>query len=106
MLLSELIEIIIVLALSTSLKIVNSAFLLTADALISTGMADLGYTYVNIGIVQFPFENNHVGFCFAHSSVLSFMADDCWSSLLRNLKVCCNSGLLVIKNVLASCSCE
>ncbi|KAI0519325.1 hypothetical protein KFK09_006768 [Dendrobium nobile] len=32
----------------------------TADALISTGLADLGYRYVNI--------------------------DDCWSSLLRNLK--------------------
>ncbi|KAJ6831627.1 alpha-galactosidase 3 [Iris pallida] len=32
----------------------------TADALISTGLADLGYIYVNI--------------------------DDCWSSLLRNLK--------------------
>lgn len=32
----------------------------TADALVSTGLADLGYNYVNI--------------------------DDCWSSLLRNLK--------------------
>lgn len=35
--------------------------------------------------------NNHADYHVANFSDLFFMADDCWSSLLHNLKVCCRS---------------
>lgn len=71
----------------------------TADALVSTGLAELGYNYVNIGIplgsiqgllplgTSSFFKKNKIKFL---SLVCCFMlasSDDCWSNVKRGKKV-------------------
>ena len=69
---------------------------LTADALVSTGLSKLGYTYVNIGTVEsFLLSVLHI-FSFwlsimsqATDEILNFLSckDDCWAEIARDVKV-------------------
>lgn len=62
-------------------------FVHPADALVSTGLADLGYVYVNIGTIL-AFEMNILRVvCACWTYLILLTADDCWSSATRNSKV-------------------
>ncbi|XP_078436432.1 melibiase family protein isoform X2 [Wolffia australiana] len=56
----------------------------TADALVSTGLADLGYVYVNIG--GFTMNCSMFSLFIAASDLTIFTADDCWSASRRDAK--------------------
>nr|XP_011458441.1 PREDICTED: alpha-galactosidase 1-like isoform X1 [Fragaria vesca subsp. vesca] len=67
----------------------------TADALVSTGLSKLGYTYVNIGTsASFFFLFNICTYVFVLPSILSqvltenfhFLKDDCWAEIARDVK--------------------
>ncbi|XP_044455288.1 alpha-galactosidase 3 isoform X1 [Triticum aestivum] len=63
----------------------------TADALVSTGLADLGYNYVNIGTLLSFTPVNVVGlhevFCvLSLTHIGPYFSDDCWSYVKRGNK--------------------
>ncbi|XP_044494456.1 alpha-galactosidase 1-like isoform X2 [Mangifera indica] len=69
----------------------------TADALVSTGLSKLGYTYVNIGRLQLWLEVSLSGkgffsYHYCHKLLtmdnkkICFFLDDCWAEIYRNDK--------------------
>ena len=58
--------------------------------MVSSGLADLGYIHVNIGTLPFEPDSSLLFFLYVTASCFTsfcFVADDCWSNLLRDSKV-------------------
>lgn len=73
---------------------------MTADALVSSGLAELGYVYVNIGTFPVNFKNR-VFFMFwfiLELTIFQISADDCWSAQKRDSKVI--SSLFPARNLI------
>lgn len=81
----------------------NKLFCLSADALVSTGLAKLGYNYVNIGkplCSNVTFIKKKIILKYSNPSLIFFklqkhmtwklinwLSDDCWAELQRDSKV-------------------
>lgn len=73
-------------------------FQLIADALVSTGLSKLGYTYVNIGMFLW-FYHKYLNFLWLWGFLITvpvICLDDCWAEMARDDKVVLLSALLIV----------